>query len=295
MTQPNKIGNRLRISAKETALIAVFAALIAIITRLPGIPIALGIRAGTIEFSVPLYPLAGILLGPWIGALAVVIGNVIAWIIPSSTVMGFLLIPAGAFAALCAGFLVRKTKWVNWKTAAVLLTILIALWYVTPLGFEAPFYPFFLHVPALLLILIFRGKIFEFVNSTSKKAVTLGVGIGSFVGVMADHMWGNIMFITAVNYVVDMKAFRDALKNIGMAIGLGFSASQPIPDWVYQMITNPTLGDFFMLSIPIATIERLTFTVIATIVGVGVIMALGKFFFAPSKTQQKTEENRTDS
>jgi uncharacterized membrane protein len=291
MTQHNKLGNRLRISAKETALIAVFAALIAIITRLPGIPISLGVQTGDIEFSVPLYPLAGILLGPWIGALAVVIGNFIAWIIPTSTVMGFLLIPAGAFAALCAGFLVRRTKWVNWKTAAVLLTVLIALWYVTPLGFEAPLYPFFLHVPALLLILIFRGKIFEFVNSTSKKAVTLGVGIGSFVGVMADHMWGNIMFITAVNYVVDMRAFRDALRNIGMAIGLGFSANQPIPDWVYEMITNPTLGDFFMLSIPIATIERLTFTAIATIVGVGVIMALGKFFFFTTPKTPQDQKN----
>jgi len=94
---------------------------------------------------------------------------------------------------------------------------------------------------------------------------------------------------------VDMKAFRDALRNIGMAISLGFSANHPIPDWVFQMITNPTLGDFFMLSIPIAAVERISFTIIATVVGVGVIMALGEYFFTSSKTQQKTEENRTDS
>jgi len=290
MTQDNKTRN-LKISTKETALIAVFAALIAIITRLPGIPISLGIRTGTIEFSVPLYPLAGILLGPWIGAIAVLIGNIIAWIIPTSTVWGFLLIPAGAFAALSAGALVRRTKWASWKTAAILLIILIALWYVTPVGFEAPFYPFFLHVPALILILIFRGKIFEFVNSTSKKLVTLGIGIASFIGVMADHMWGNIMYITAINFVVDMKAFRDALKTWGMAITLGFSANNPIAAWVYQLTANPTLGDFFMLSIPIATVERIAFTIIATIVGVGVVMALGKFFFTSPGTQLKTEEN----
>lgn len=294
MTQDNKSRN-LRISAKETALMAVFAALIAIITRLPGIPISLGVQTGDIEFSVPLYPLAGILLGPWVGMVAVLIGNIIAWIIPTSTIMGFLLIPAGAFAAFSAGSLARRMKWANWKIAAALLVILIALWYVTPTGFEAPFYPFFLHVPALILILIFRGKIFDFVNSTSKKLVTLGIGIASFVGVMADHMWGNIMFITAVNYAVDMRAFRDALRNIGMAISLGFSANQPIPDWVYQIITNPTLGDFFMLSVPIATIERTAFTIIATVVGVGVIMSLGKFFFQSTKTQPKTEENRTDN
>jgi uncharacterized membrane protein len=293
MTQQNK-PRKLRISAKQTALIAMFAALIALVTRLPGIPILLGIRTGTIEFSVPLYPLAGILLGPWIGAVAVLTGNFIAWIIPSSTVMGFLFIPAGAFAALCAGALVRRMKWANWKTTAILLTVLIALWYITPLGLEAPFYPFFLHVPALILILIFRGKIFEFVNSTSKKAVTLAIGIASFVGVMADHMWGNIMFITAVNFVVDMKAFRDALKNIGMTISLGFSASKPIADWVYQMTADPTLGDFFMLSIPIATVERIIFTIIATVVGVGVVMALGKFFFASPETRTQDQSKAID-
>jgi len=289
MTQHNKSKN-LRLSTREIALIAVFAALIAIVTRLPGIPISLGIPTGKIEFSVPLYPLAGILLGPWIGALAVTIGNFIAWLIPKSTVMGFLFIPAGAFAALCTGFLVRRTKWANWKSAAVLLIVLIALWYVTPIGFEAPLYPFFLHVPALILILIFRGKVSEFVNSASKRVVTLGVGIASFVGVMADHMWGGVMFVTAVEFVVDMKAFRDALKNLGMAIGLGFSANFPIPEWVYEMTTDPTLGDFFMLSIPIAIVERIVFTVIATVISVGVIMAIGKIFFAPSTTPATTKE-----
>jgi len=280
-----------KLSTKEIALVAVFAALIAIITRLPGIPISLGIQTGDIEFSVPLYPLAGILLGPWVGAIAVLIGNFIAWIIPKSTVMGLLLIPAGAFAALSAGFLVRRTMRANWKTAAVLLAILIALWYATPVGFEAPFYPFFLHVPALILILIFRGKIFEFVNSASKRLITLGVGLASFVGVMADHMYGNVMYITALNLVVDMKVFRDTLKNIGMAIGLGFSAKNPMPDWVGQMTTDPTLGDFFMLSIPIAAVERIVFTVIATVIGVGVIMAVGKLFFASSESQVKPKEN----
>jgi len=38
-----------------------------------------------------------------------------------------------------------------------------------------------------------------------------------------------------------------------------------------------------MLSIPIATVERIAFTLIATVIGVGVIMAIGKVFFAQSK------------
>jgi len=283
MTQQTK-PKRFRISARETALMAVFAALIAIVTRLPGIPISLGIRTGNIEFSVPLYPLAGILLGPWVGAVAVLIGNFIAWIIPSSTVIGLLFIPAGALAALCAGFLARRTRLANWKSAAILLGVLIALWYVTPIGLEAPFYPFFLHVPALILILILRHRIFDLINSASKRLVTLGIGIASFAGVMSDHMWGNIMFVTAIEFVADMRAIRDFLRSVGMTIGLGFSASNPMPDWVHQMVTDPTLGDFFMLSIPIAAVERIVFTAIATVIGVGVIMAIGKIFFQQSKT-----------
>lgn len=277
-----------KLSTKDIALIAVFAALIAIITRLPGIPISLGLRTGKIEFSVPLYPLAGLLLGPWVGALAVIVGNFVAWIIPSSTIMGLLLIPAGAFAALATGFLTRPGNWSNWKLAAVLLTVLDALWYATPVGWEAPFYPIPLHFTALALILVFRDRITEFISSSSRRMLTLGVGLASFIGVMADHMWGGLMFITAFNFVVDVKQFRDTLRGIGMAwvkAGMSSKLNKVIPEWVFQLLSNPTLGNFFMLSLPIATIERIVFTVIAIIVGVSVIRTLGGPLFGSRRPE----------
>lgn len=283
-----------RLSTKQVALIALFAALIVIITRLPGIPIALGLRLGTIEFSVPLYAVAGIVLGPWVGALAVLIGNFVAWIIPKSTIMGLLLIPAGALAALSTGFLARNTKWCNWKSAAILLAVLIALWYVTPVGWEAPFYPMFLHLPALVLILIFRNKLFEFMNSQSKRLVAIGVGISSYVGMMADHIWGGLMFITIVNLVVGMKTLRDWLKGIGLAwMKLGISASNPVADWVYKLVSSPTLGDYFMLSLPLAAIERIIFTITATIIAVAVIRILGRRYFWASKESKNVLTQKT--
>lgn len=269
-----------RLSTKQVAIISLFAALIVIVTRLPGIPLALGIRLGSIEFSVPLYAVAGIVLGPWIGALAVLIGNFVAWIIPTTSILGLLTIPAGVFAALATGFLARNTKWCNWKSAAILLAVLIALWYVTPVGWEAPFYPLFLHIPALALILIFRNKLFEFMNSKSKRLVTIGVGISSYVGIMADHLWGSLMFILAVNLVVGMQTFRDWLKGIGLTwMKLGFSSKNPIASWVYQLAANPTMGDYFMFSLPITAIERIVFTTIATIITVAVIRIIGKKYF----------------
>lgn len=276
-----------RLSTKQVAMTALFAALIAIVTRLPGIQIALGLRLGSIEFSVPLYAVSGITLGPWVGALAALIGNFVAWIIPKSSVMGLLVIPAGAFAALTTGFLARNTKWCNWKAAAIVLAVLIGLWYVTPVGSEAPFYPMFLHLPALALILIFRNKLFDFMNSQSKRLVTIGVGISSYAGVIADHMWGNLMFITVVNLVVGMKTFRDWLKGIGLTwMQLGISAKEPF-DWAYKLVANPTMGDYFMLSLPIAAIERIVFTTMATIIAVAVIRTLGKSYFWASEESKK--------
>ena len=101
------------LSTRHIALISLFAAMIAVVTRLLGIPITLFKGTGNIELSVPLYPLAGILLGPFSGAIAVILGNLIAWLIPSSTMLGLLLIPAGAVAALVSGLLVNRVGWLN--------------------------------------------------------------------------------------------------------------------------------------------------------------------------------------
>ena len=105
----------------------------------------------------------------------------------------------------------------------------------------------------------------------------------------------HVLFVTAINFVVDMRVFRDALKSLGMAIKLGFSANNPIADWVYQIIADPTVGDFFMLSIPIAAIERVIFTIIAIVVGVGVVMTLGKSLLAPTETRLENEESLADN
>lgn len=254
----------MRFSAKQIALISVFAALIVIVTRLPGIPIAVG-KGGSIELSVPLYPLAGILLGPFAGAVAVLIGNLVAWLIPASTMLGLLLIPAGAMAALVSGFLIKRAKLINWKLAAIVLAALDLLWYATPAGWEAPFYPIPLHFTALALILVFRYKIVDFMESQSRRFVTIGVALTTFIGTMADHMTGNLLYLSALGILVDLKTIRDSLRAIGMVW-----AKMGIP------LPEPTIGDFFMIFLPVAAVERVVFTAIATVIGVAVIRIIGK-------------------
>jgi len=255
----------MKLSAKQVALVSVFAALIVIVTRLPGIPIAIGKGTGSIELSAPLYPLAGILLGPFVGAIAVLIGNFIAWLIPTSTMLGLLLVPAGAVAALISGFLMKRARWISWKLAAVVFAVLNTLWYLTPAGWEAPFYPIPLHFTALALILVFRHKIVDFVESQSRRFVTIGIALATFIGTMAEHMTGNLLYISALGILVDLKTIRDSLRAIGMVWA---KMGVPLPE--------PTVGDFFMVFLPIAAVERIAFTAIATVIGVAVIRIIGR-------------------
>jgi len=267
-----------KLSTKQIALVSAFATLIVIVTRLPGIPIVSG-AGGGIEVSAILYPIVGIILGPWAGAVAVLLGNFIAWIIPKSTVFGLLMIPAGAIAALVTGSLSRKIGWCDWRLTAAILATLDVLWYLTPVGREAPFYPV-LHWIAFVLAAVFRGKINEFLISPSPRRVTLGVGLSAYMGTMAEHMTGNLIFISTIGLVVPLKVVRDAIKAIGMAwLTLGIQ------------IPTQTLGDLFMGMLLISAIERLSITVIATLIGAAVIRILRKGLL-PIPSQLKAETKR---
>jgi len=279
-----------KLISKQIALISLFAALIAVVSRLPGIPIMVGTQAGRIEFTVVLYPIAGVLLGSYVGALAALLGNVVAFLIPSWSIFGLLNIPAGALSALVAGFLIKRDKWIGWKAAAVVLGVLVGMWYVpipnpqqSYVGLEAPYYPIPLHFSALALIFIFRHKIADFINSSSKRLMTLGVAIASFVGIMTDHMYGNLMFANAfVPYFVNLRGFRDFLKTLGIATVMGGSRAP----------TGMGLGDFFMFMLPVAVVERIIFTAVAIIIGAAAVRVIGRYLnvwgVSPLKPSTKT-------
>ena len=141
--------------------------------------------------------------------------------------------------------------------------MLDALWYLTPVGLEAPFYPV-LHFAALGLIILYRNKVYEYIHSSSRNKIVLGTAICSYVAVMSDHMFGNLVWISMIGYIIPLKAVRDAIKVLGMA-------------WLTLGISLPTgsIGDIFMLALPISTIERLTITAMATVVGVSLIRVIG--------------------
>jgi hypothetical protein len=238
---------------------------------------------GSIELTVTLYPIAGILFGPYLGALLVLLGNIVIFLIPKWSVFGILTIPAGALSALVAGFLTVQNEKYNWKAAATVLGAMIFFWYIpwpnpvqAYVGLEAPLYPLILHVPTLAIILILRGRIPQLINSSKKQLATVGVAIASFAGLMADLMWGNLMFAYLwFPYFIEMKGFRDFIRAITQSgktlIGMG----GPSPNTILTFYTG--LGDYFMFMVLIQAIERVIFLAVAVVIGVSVIRMTGGY------------------
>jgi len=250
----------MKLSSKQVAIMAIFAALYAVVSRLPGIPIIGG--GSKIEFVVIFDPIVGILLGPWIGGLTSLLGNFIAWIIPSTSFYGLLNLPTGPVAAIVSGNLARNTKSSNWKFAAISYVVLMGLWYLTPPGQEVLYYPF-LHWIAFALILIFREKIQIFLEANANHKKVLGATMCCFGGIMANSMTGNLIFIGSVGWFVSLQAMKNTLKNLGFF-------------WLTMGLKQPTdpLAAIFAVALPLTVAERLLLTVFVVYLAYGLIIAL---------------------
>ncbi len=297
--------NWFKLSARDVAFVAVFAALsVVIIKVIPGFPI-IGLSESQIKFDAALAPIYGLVLGPYLGFLAAFIGGIVL----ASSWFSVLTSFAPAVSAMVAGWLTQKSyssdrSFPGWATAAIILGLLISGWYATWVGQQALLYPI-LHISALLAILVVRGRVataFKSDEGTQKgwkvkpNYILLGIGVlvlayiipkpylswievltylslplyflggililhgifsgeegkGNFVaavclasygGIIADHMVGNLSYISLIGVVFP-------------------------PEWL------PGTPALFMSILPISVVERLIFTAIATVFGVGLVLAL---------------------
>jgi len=307
---------KIKLSARDVAFVGVFAALSVVVIRvIPGFPI-IGLSESQIKFDAAIAPIYGMILGPYLGCLAAFIGGIVlanSWF---SVLTSF----APAASALVAGLLTQKKYASNsrsfpgWAAAAIIIGLLILGWYATWVGQNALLYPI-LHIAALLVILVFRGRIataFENSEETRKgwsfkpNYILLGivvivlayilpkpylseieilsylslplyflgaiiilhgifggeegkinfvaaVSMASYCGIIADHMVGNLSYISLIGIVFP-------------------------PEWL------PSTPALFMSILPVSVVERLIFTAIATVFGVGLVLALRRAGLFPRKT-----------
>jgi hypothetical protein len=178
------------------AFAGIGAALYYLLLWLPGIPV-IGLPTLKMEIGASLAPLLGIILGPYTGALAVLIGNIAKSLYPPN-LLGMLMIPCAPLSAFATAMLIRRNRWIP----ALILTVILIVSLFLP-----PFYPltdydpklgvyawqvyllaFFDKIAALLLIPIALDLV------TMPRSKYIGLYMLMFIGREVDKALGCMIF-----------------------------------------------------------------------------------------------------
>jgi hypothetical protein len=319
---------KLRLSAREIALTAIFAALSWIVSEfVPGIPI-IGASGSSISFDASLAPIYGVIVGPYLGFLAAVIGGLAA----AGNLFTILTSFCTGISAFVAGMLTTRRVGKNvhgWIFSVAAIAILLVGWYSTDVGRAAPFYPI-PHIAGLLMVLIARGWIANKIleekaeEKTVKKLKTeymawgvicLLIGITCYFAYMdLANLSGSLEILAILpflNYAMliigafsIIYGFFSWIKPgfvtaIAIACYCGIIADHMLGNLIFlgmMDVVAPSLkgasSDFiagiFMMVLPISVIERTLFTAIATTIAVALLPILRKAGLAYRKVQMES-------
>jgi hypothetical protein len=189
-------GEKGRSTLKRTVdipLAGIFGALVAFSYLIP-ISVVVG-GVGIFSLSWVMQTITGILLGPYLGGGAAFAGGIVGNLIKPST-LGPLAVFLPAFAAVEAGLIV----WSRWQVATLLLSILIAAWFVLPVGLSA--WPAALfHLLGICIIVVLGRRLPRiFVESVNRRRVFLAWMLTAYCGDIARHMFGNILVATVLSF-----------------------------------------------------------------------------------------------
>jgi len=190
----------MRITARNIALVAIFAALYYVLSLIAPIRIPTGVGNLEISFAALIACIIGLVLGPYLGAASAFLGATVAWVLPPSSGsffgLPFLLSPP--LNAFITGAIFYK----KWKYAFAAFSVLIIAFLFTP-----PIWPvtenatvaaavLFDKIIALVLII----PIAKFAKQLSVAKASLFYFLLFFVGNEADNMWGSLVFATPMVY-----------------------------------------------------------------------------------------------
>jgi len=190
----------MKLTARNIALVAVFAALYYVASLIsPFIP-AVGVPEITIKLEALLASIFGLLMGPYLGFLTALLGALVAWILPPSGGLSyglpFLLSPP--LNALIVGFIFYK----KWKYAFVVLaSLIVAFWFLPPSQPLSEFWYVGLATTwdkIIALVLIF--PVVKLARFKSLKLQPLFYFLLAFIGNQADNMWGADIFAVPMVY-----------------------------------------------------------------------------------------------
>lgn len=205
-------------NTKKMTLIAMLASAYAVLSLLPGMPM-IGADGSSIDPVRMLEIGYGLVLGPVYGPVTAFLGAVIGKLMKGGG-FGLFFTPLAAVSAFIAAMLGRGDH-KGWTTAAGMLGLLTAGWYVFDTGRAVPYFPL-LQFAGLAMILLFRDRIGKMIKSEDKAEVTKGVLLCSFPATITGHMLGGLLFIVlldpASSLFVGILPIA-TLERVGISIG----------------------------------------------------------------------------
>jgi len=190
----------MKLTTKNIALMAIFAALYYVASLIsPFIP-AVGIPEITIKLEALLASIFGLLMGPYLGFLTALLGAFVTWILPPSGGISYGLpfLMAPPLNALVVGFIFYK----KWKYAFVVLTSLIAVfWFLPPSQPLSEFwYVGFATTWDKIIALALIFPVVKLAKFKSLISQAVFYFLLAFIGNQADNMWGADIFAVPVVY-----------------------------------------------------------------------------------------------
>jgi len=186
--------------ARVVASVAIFAVLYALLRLIPTFPM-IGVSGAVFSLSDMIAPIYGVILGPLIGPLSVVLGTFIAIALGKPVTFLFLDFLPATLNALVVGLILRR----RFASAIVLNVIILAAFLANPLtaifvnvnlpnqSIALPFH--WLHYLALaVLISPLSRKAAEWVRGASVANLAKGLVVLSLIGTMLQHSTGGILF-----------------------------------------------------------------------------------------------------
>jgi hypothetical protein len=183
---------------KSIALSVVFTALYIIFRFIP-YSILIG-GGGFLSFSDFLAPILGIMLGPYLGGLSVILGNFAALGLGRPAIFNGLDFLPDLVAAVSMGFLIRR----KWTLVVLLNATLLTVFFLNPLTsffvtipgitLTVPFA--WMHVVAFAVLLSPLGRMAaQWVDTAEQtKLIAIGLTILALIGTMMQHLTGNVLF-----------------------------------------------------------------------------------------------------
>ncbi len=237
MTQVSEMGRDKRVGPSYIAGFAgVGAAIYYMFLFLPGVPV-IGLPQIRMDIGASLAPLLGLVLGPYIGGLAVFAGNLIKSLTPPNP-YGMPFILCAPLSALGAGMLVVK----KWKMPmAILVAVLIASM------FTPPFYPvtsyWYVYLLAFfdkIVAVVITPIAIKMIDSRKSSYRYIALYLAFFIAREMDKAFGNLVF--------SLPSIYSGLFGItDVAIVRGLFTIAPL-FYVVQYILEAVIG--FAIAIP---------------------------------------------